>query len=282
MGTVCQNWSQQRLIGARRSFWLGGWCWSCSWMVGYWWWWQHRSLKRHPWDCKELPEGHEKVEDGLFHQDDDTTYSHCRVCEASHPFPSSLYMQMAMFKCQPCNCLMHGQRHLLWHHHLPPSKVDAHHGQYTLLDNEAVLHTVQRYLTAQNLGTITPHLLCRHVNDVLLALEMTKKNGSISEHTAINWLKKLGYVCKDIKKGVYHDGHECPDVVEARKRFLEEMKRYKRWVVSFNHIFDGSHVDEWADLCVSMMTSPLIQSLPSWCLGKNNMFSCLRTSALLM
>jgi hypothetical protein len=88
---------------------------------------------------------------------------------------------------------------------------------------------VRRYLAAQNLGTITPHLLCRHVNDVILpALEMTKKKGSISKRTAINWLKKLGYVCKDVKKGVYHDGHEHSDVVEARKKFLEEMKRYER------------------------------------------------------
>ena len=72
----------------------------------------------------------------------------------------------------------------------PPSKVDAHHGQYTLLDNKAVLHAVQRYLAAQKLGAITPHLLCCHVNDViLLALEMIEKNGSISECTAINWLK---------------------------------------------------------------------------------------------
>ena len=108
------------------------------------------------------------------------------------------------------------EAYLLQHHHLPPSKVDVHHGQYTLLDNKAVLHAVQRYLTAQKLSTISPHLLCHHVNDViLLALEMTKENGSISECTAINWLKKLGYVCKDIKKGVYHDGHECPDMVEA-------------------------------------------------------------------
>jgi hypothetical protein len=57
---------------------------------------------------------------------------------------------------------------------------------------------------------------------------MTRKNGSISECTAINWLKKLGYVCKDVNKGVYHDGHEHPDVVEAQKKFLVEMKRYER------------------------------------------------------
>ena len=39
--------------------------------------------------------------------------------------------------------------------------------------------------------------------------------------------EKLGYVCKDINKEVYHDGYECPDVVEAQKNFLE-MKRYER------------------------------------------------------
>ena len=52
--------------------------------------------------------------------------------------------------------------------------------------------------TAQKLSTITPHLLCRHVNDVILpALEMTEKNSTIIERTAINWLKRLGYVCKE-------------------------------------------------------------------------------------
>ena len=63
-------------------------------------------------DCEELSEGNEKVEDRTFHQADDTTYCYRRVCEASHPLPSSLHMQMAMFKCQSRNCLMHGQRHL--------------------------------------------------------------------------------------------------------------------------------------------------------------------------
>ena len=49
---------------------------------------------------------------------------------------------------------------------------------------------------------------------ILLALELTKKKALISEHTAINWLKKLGYKCKDVKKGIYIDGHERHDVVE--------------------------------------------------------------------
>jgi hypothetical protein len=121
------------------------------------------------------------------------------------------------------------ERYLLQHQRLPPSKAGAYHGQYTLLDNENVLHAVRRYLAAQDLGTITPHQLCRNVNDVILpALDMTGHNSYISERTAINWLKKLGYVCKDVRKGIYHDGHERPDVVEARQKFLAQMKDYER------------------------------------------------------
>jgi hypothetical protein len=121
------------------------------------------------------------------------------------------------------------EAYLLKHQHLPPTKAGAKHGQYTLLDNEAVLHGVRRYLAAQNLGTITPKLLCRHVNNAILpALDLTQKNASISERTAINWLKKLGYSCKDVKKGVYHDGHERPDVIEARKKYLEQIAQYER------------------------------------------------------
>ena len=121
------------------------------------------------------------------------------------------------------------EAYLLKHQCLPPTKAAAKHGQYTLLDNEAVLHGVRRYLAAQNLGTITPKLLCHHVNDTILpALDLTQKNASISERTAINWLKKLGDSCKDIKKGVYHDGHERPDVIEAHKQYLEQIAQYEQ------------------------------------------------------
>jgi hypothetical protein len=127
-------------------------------------------------------------------------------------------------------CQIHrNEAYLLKHKRLPPTKAGAKHGQYTLLDNEAVLHGVRRYLAAQNLGTITPKLFCHHVNNTILpALDLTWKNVSICERTAVNWLKKLGYSCKDVKKGVYHDGHKRPDVIKARKKFLEQIAQYKR------------------------------------------------------
>ena len=71
------------------------------------------------------------------------------------------------------------------------------------------------YLPTQKLGTITPHLLCKHVNNVILPiLELIKKNTSICECTTLSWLKKLGYECKDVRKGIYVDGHKWQDVVE--------------------------------------------------------------------
>ena len=122
--------------------------------------------------------------------------------------------------------------YLLKHQRLPPTKAGAKHRQYTLLDHEAVLHGVRRYLAAQNLGTVTPKLLCRHVNKIILpALDMTQKHTSISERTSVNWLKRLGYSCKDVKKGIYHDGHERPDVIEARKKYLEQIAKYERYVL---------------------------------------------------
>ena len=85
------------------------------------------------------------------------------------------------------------------------------------------------YLAAQKLGTITPQFLCKEVNEVILpTLGLTEKKASICEHTAVNWLKKLSYECKDVRKGIYIDGHERPDVVEYRVKFLVKMEEYQR------------------------------------------------------
>ena len=62
----------------------------------------------------------------------------------------------------------YNELYLLKHHRLPPRKEYTWHGQYSLLDNEVVLHNVRVYLAAQSLGSVTPWDLCQHVNGVLL------------------------------------------------------------------------------------------------------------------
>ena len=78
--------------------------------------------------------------------------------------------------------ICHLELHLLKHHQLPPRKGYTWNGQYSVLDNEAVLHGVRVYLTAQSLGTVTPLLLSQHVNDTLLPV--LKIQGTICESTA--------------------------------------------------------------------------------------------------
>jgi len=108
----------------------------------------------------------------------------------------------------------------LKHQHLPLLKSYAQGGHHSLLDNEVVLHNMCIYLATQTLGTVRPLSLCQHINAVILpALEI---EGRIVEYTAQHWLKfKLRYECKEARKGVYIDGHECLDVIEERKEFLE-------------------------------------------------------------
>ena len=46
----------------------------------------------------------------------------------------------------------------------------------------------------------------------------------ISIRTARNWLHELGFSPNSHKKGVYIDGHDCPDVVSYRKLFIRKME----------------------------------------------------------
>jgi len=123
--------------------------------------------------------------------------------------------------------IQYTELYLLKHRHLPPHKVHARKGHHSLLDNESVLHNVHVYLTTCVLGSVTPHALCQHVNGVMLpALGI---QGSIVESTAQHWLKfRLGYQCKEAKRGIYIDGHERPDVIKERKGFISELDRYEQ------------------------------------------------------
>jgi hypothetical protein len=121
------------------------------------------------------------------------------------------------------------ENYLLKHGRLPLSKKDSLHGHLTLFDNENVVHGVCKYLAAQSLGSISTKAFCEEVNKIIVpALGFTGREATISEQTARNWLRKLGYSCVEVRKGLYHDGHEWPDVVEARKKFLDDMAKYEK------------------------------------------------------
>ena len=132
----------------------------------------------------------------------------------------------AYFACQ----IRHLELYLLQHHRLPPPRTYTQHGQHSLLNNKAIHHCVNTYLASQPLGTITPHTFAQHLNEVILpTLEI---DGKITQRTAQRWLKfKLGYEFKEVKKGMYIDGHEHPDIIKEREEYIDViLGKYEQYV----------------------------------------------------
>lgn len=56
----------------------------------------------------------------------------------------------------------------------------------------------------------------------------------IKLHMARNWLHQPSFKYKDIKKDVFVNEYEQPDVIEDRERFLKIMEELKPYMVEFN------------------------------------------------
>ncbi|EAU83213.1 hypothetical protein CC1G_11674 [Coprinopsis cinerea okayama7 len=109
-------------------------------------------------------------------------------------------------------------------HTLPPRNRGKHHAHPSLLNDERVFHAVRRYLSVTAAGEITPRELANQVNHVIIpGIGFDLDGKTISERGAIRWLIKLGYTLSNVKKGVYIDGHERPDVVKSRKTLLDRL-----------------------------------------------------------
>ena len=52
---------------------------------------------------------------------------------------------------------------------------------------------------------------------------------SLTASAAVAWLKKLGFEWKEVRKGVYIDGHEKPEVIfEQQQCFLPQWKEFEK------------------------------------------------------
>ena len=60
------------------------------------------------------------------------------------------------------------------------------------------------------------------------------KRAIIRTRTARQWLNRLGFGWKDIRKGVFFDGYEREDVMEYRKAFLDTIHSMLPYMVEFN------------------------------------------------
>ena len=101
--------------------------------------------------------------------------------------------------------------------------------QELLWNGEELNQKARKYIRANASVKGQPNLtasnFCQWVNCDLLPSESLAPGHprSISIQTARIWMHELGFSVIDKKKGIYIDGHERPDVVSYRKKFLRKM-----------------------------------------------------------
>ncbi|KAJ7834295.1 hypothetical protein B0H13DRAFT_223307 [Mycena leptocephala] len=136
--------------------------------------------------------------------------------------------------------------HLLTHGTLPEKQQGkgAHHESLLLIPavHEALQEWVKGTLDVDKggfVGRMRPAKMRRYVNDFLLP-ELKIAN-TISESTAVRWLKRLGFRLARVQKGVYVDGHERPDVVKSREELIEYL-----WlkIFPFCYKYEGESLEE--------------------------------------
>ena len=114
---------------------------------------------------------------------------------------------------------------------LPESQQGRYQRSGVLWNNEEFNQKATDYVRQNAAVKGRPNLtsidFCRWVNDFLLP-NTTLEPGyprKISIETARLWLHHLGFEVLTARKGIFIDGHERPDVVDARKVFLRKLTK---------------------------------------------------------
>ncbi|CAB5345552.1 unnamed protein product [Rhizophagus irregularis] len=80
---------------------------------------------------------------------------------------------------------------------------------------------------------VTVNSFCNFVNEEILPSIGIENKITISEKTATQWLKKMGFTFSRYAKGMYVDSHERDDVIAYWNKFLETMERYQSLMSKF-------------------------------------------------
>jgi hypothetical protein len=107
--------------------------------------------------------------------------------------------------------------HFLAHHYqlfeqLPIKKRGNDRGQ-SLLSNKWIQMAVRAYLSNLAVGEVTPKRFYHALNTQILPTLGYPPTKSLLEWMARQWLIKLGWRHIMLKKGIYMDGHERPDIL---------------------------------------------------------------------
>ena len=113
-----------------------------------------------------------------------------------------------------------------------PESEQGHYQQSSVLWqneelNKKVVEYVRDNISVKDCPNLTTVTFCKWVNECFLP-NCTLEPGflhKISLETARLWLHHLGFEVLTVQKGIFIDGHERPDVIDARKLFLRKMTK---------------------------------------------------------
>ncbi|KAI7954431.1 hypothetical protein MJO28_004831 [Puccinia striiformis f. sp. tritici] len=105
------------------------------------------------------------------------------------------------------------------------------------LDNIVIRKALITWSASQTPGTVTPLSFQKYVNEALPGQFNIKR--TISRDTATHWMLKLGFSPSEYKKSLYFDGHERPDVVESRKKYVHDYNNLRK----YSRIYVGDNLD---------------------------------------
>ncbi|PKB95594.1 hypothetical protein RhiirA5_302831, partial [Rhizophagus irregularis] len=115
---------------------------------------------------------------------------------------------------------------------IPISKREKHCKIKSLLDDEDVQMQIATYLHENKFEFYVADFV-DYVKNVVFPSLGIEQEITISTRMTRNWLNKMGFEFKQFKKGVYVDGHERPDVIAYRSKFLEQMASYEKLMPKF-------------------------------------------------
>ena len=128
-----------------------------------------------------------------------------------------------------------GGKYFLLNGELPVNQQGKHTKIECLLDSEDFVNQCQKWLRQQKPESRLPKELKNYIEETVFP-KMTGyiKKDTISEETCQKYMHIWGYKYDEKRKDVFYDGHECPDVVQYRKRWLNRMFNYKRLMKDYD------------------------------------------------
>ncbi|EFP79042.2 uncharacterized protein PGTG_04998 [Puccinia graminis f. sp. tritici CRL 75-36-700-3] len=117
-------------------------------------------------------------------------------------------------------------KHILNNQHLSEVKQGNRKNHRLLLENVELRKVLFTWAASQVAGHVTPITFREHViNKVFPQFDIQE---GLSRNAVTRWMIKLGYRPQEYRKCLYFDGHERPDVLKSRKKYIEDFSSYRK------------------------------------------------------